>query len=112
MKDAVKFVGWLAFIAICITLFWVFMLPLFAGGMVVNRAAQKYATETSKQAYDTSRQYQQGTQLDLARYCAQYEAATGSGKAAIAGLIRDTRATYTGPVTDNVEHCLGEVGAN
>lgn len=107
-----QFIKWTAAAAVLITLFWIFLLPLMAGGKVIDRAAKKYDTETSKQAYDTSRQYQQGTQLDLARYCAQYEAASGAGKAAMAGLIRDTRATYSGPVSDNVGHCLSEIGAN
>jgi hypothetical protein len=79
-------------------------------GLFAARPMAKYATETDKQVYDTSRQYQQGTQLDLSRYCAQYHAATGPAKTAVAGLIRDTAATYSGPLTPNNQACLSEIG--
>lgn len=79
-------------------------------GLFAGRPMQKYAVETDKQVYDTSRQYQQGTQLDLSRYCAQYHGAEGSAKRAIADLIRDTAATYSGPLTPNNQACLSEIG--
>ena len=94
--------GFVGFVLLIIGLNWV---GLFAG-----RPMAKYQTETDKQVYDTSRQYQQGTQLDLSRYCAQYHAATGAAKTAVAGLIRDTAATYTGPLTPNNQACLQEIG--
>jgi len=97
-------------VAVLITIFWLFLLPLMAAGHIADRAAQKYDTETSKQAYDTSRQYQQGTQLDLSRYCRQFAEANGPGKAAIADLIRDTAATYNGPLTAANQACLSLIG--
>lgn len=110
-KDYFRIIGFMALVVVLITLFYVFMLPLFAGGMVVNRIATKYQTETSKQAYDTSRQYQQGTQLDISRYCRQMaEAPNAAAKQAVAGLIRDTAATYTGPLTPNNQACLASIG--
>lgn len=110
MKDTLKIFGLIALAGAFITFLWFVLLPLTAAEHVVNRVATKYDTETSKQAYDTSRQYQQGTQLDLSRYCAQYAQATGSGKTGLAGLIRDTAATYNGPLTPNNQACLSEVG--
>lgn len=80
-------------------------------GLVTSRPMQKYQAETDKQVYDSSRTYQQGTQLDISRYCAQYHSATSpSAKSAVAGLIRDTAATYTGPLTPNNQACLSEIG--
>jgi hypothetical protein len=94
--------GFAALVLLVIGLNWV--------GLFANRPMAKYQTETDKQVYDTSRQYQQGTQLDLSRYCAQYHAAEGAAKTAVAGLIRDTAATYSGPLTENNQACLSEIG--
>lgn len=95
-------VGFALLVALVIGLNWL--------GLWSSRPMQKYAVETDKQVYDTSRQYQQGTQLDLSRYCAQYHSAAGPAREAVAGLIRDTAATYTGPLTPNNQACLMEIG--
>lgn len=72
MKDYFKFIGWLALVALTILIFWLFMLPLFTAGKVVDRQAKKFDAETSAQVYDTSRQYQQGINRDVARYCREW----------------------------------------
>ena len=103
MKEIAAVVaGLVALTLICIALSW--------AGLFASRPMAKYATETDKQVYDTSRQYQQGTQLDLSRYCAQWRAASGPARTAVAGLIRDTAATYSGPLTPNNQTCLSEIG--
>ena len=110
MKDAFKVIGFMALIAVVVTLMWVFFLPLFGLGMVVDRKAQIYQTETQSQAYETSRQYQQGTIRDLSRYCHDYTTAEGKAKTAMADLIRSTSSTYTGPLPANVQSCISQVG--
>ena len=97
-------------ILLLVVVFALAVIGLSWAGLFASRPMAKYATETDKQVYDTSRQYQQGTQLDLSRYCAQFETATGPARSAVAGLIRDTAATYRGPLTANNQACLQEVG--
>lgn len=109
MKDYLKFIGALAVLALTITLFWLFLLPLFAAGKVANREAQKFDAETSAQVYDNSRQYQQGVNRDLARYCREYREAEGAGREAVAELIRTTADTYQGPLTPANQTCLEEI---
>ena len=109
MKDYMKFIRALALVALTITIFWLFMLPLFTGGKVVDRQAQKFDAETSAQVYDNSRQYQQGINRDIARYCRQWREAGGSWKIAVAELIRSTVDTYQGPLNPSNQDCLSEV---
>ena len=79
-------------------------------GLLWDRPAAKYAEETRHQTYDNSREYQQGTQLDLLRYCRQYAEAPPASKKAVADLIRDTAATYGGPLTPANQACISEIG--
>lgn len=79
-------------------------------GLFASRPMEKYQAETSAQVYDSSRQYQQGTQLDLARYCHQYRTTEGPAKIAVANLIRSTAATYNGPLSADNQACLSEIG--
>ena len=78
-------------------------------GLVAGRPMAKYATETSAQVYDTSRQYQQGINRDVARYCRQWREAEGPGKQAVAELIRSTVDTYQGPLSAPNQSCINEV---
>lgn len=77
--------------------------------LITSRPMTKYQEETRAQTYDTSRQYQQGTNRDIARYCEQMRRETSdSGKKAVAALIRSTSATYEGPLTPDNQDCLME----
>jgi hypothetical protein len=109
MKDYMKLIGALALFALTATLFWLFFLPLFTAGKLVNREAQKFDAETSAQVYDNSRQYQQGINRDLARYCREYRDAEGAGRKAVADLILTTADTYQGPLTPSNQACLEEI---
>lgn len=81
-------------------------------GLVTQRPMSKYQEETRAQVYDTSRQYQQGTNRDVARYCEQMRSAPdASGKKAVAALIRSTLSTYDGPLSDDNKDCASEAGA-
>lgn len=109
MKDYLKIIGALALMALTITLIWIFVLPLFGAGKIVDRQVQKFDAETSAQVYDSSRQYQQGINRDVARYCQQWHEAEGAGKKALADLIRSTTDTYQGPLTDSNQRCISEI---
>lgn len=109
MKDYLKLIGGLALAALALTLFWLFLLPLFAAGKVVNREAQKFDAETSAQVYDNSRQYQQGINRDIARYCRDWREAEGAGREAVAELIRSTTDTYEGPLSPTNQTCIEEI---
>ena len=81
-------------------------------GLITQRPMAKYREETRAQVYDTSRQYQQGTNRDIARYCEQMRSAeTPAGKKAVAALIRTTLSTYDGPLSDDTRDCATEAGA-
>lgn len=78
-------------------------------GLVVQRPMAKYAEETRAQVYDTSRQYNQGTNRDIARYCEQMRtAAEPNAKKAVAALIRSNIATFNGDLTPENQGCLAE----
>lgn len=81
-------------------------------GLVTQRPMAKYQEETRKEVYDTSRQYQQGTNRDVARYCEQMRTAdTAAAKKAVAALIRTTLTTYDGPLSEDNKDCANEAGA-
>lgn len=86
------------------------VLLLNGTGLIWNRVASPYAEETRKLTYDESRQFQQGTNRDLARYCREWREATGAGKSAVADLIRTTADTYQGALTPANQACLSEIG--
>jgi hypothetical protein len=81
-------------------------------GLVTQRPIAKYSEETRTQVYDTSRQYQQGTNRDVARYCEQMRnAPTSAAKKAVSALIRSTLSTYDGPLSTDNKDCASEAGA-
>lgn len=110
MKDYFKLIGGIALVALLITLAWLFLLPLFAAGKVVDRASQNYSAETSAQVSDNSRQYQQGINRDVARYCRQMAEAEGAGQKAVKDLILSTLDTYQGPLTPANQRCAAQIG--
>jgi Tfp pilus assembly protein PilO len=78
-------------------------------GLVTQRPMQRYQEETRKQVYDTSRQYEQGTNRDIARYCEQMRGASSTAaKKAVAALIRSTASTYDGVLTPDNQDCVSE----
>jgi hypothetical protein len=110
MKDYAKMIGALALMALTIGLAWAFLIPLFAAGKVVNREAQKFDAETSAQVYDNSRQYQQGINRDVARYCRDLASTEGPARKAVEDLITTTLATYEGPLSDSNQRCAAQIG--
>ncbi len=106
MKEfSLWFGGFVAFILLVIGLNWL--------GLFTARPMAKYQAETDKQVYDTSRQFQQGTNRDVARYCEQMRTASNdSAKKAVASLIRSTLSTYNGPLSSDNQACAAEAGAN
>jgi hypothetical protein len=76
--------------------------------LLLGRPFGKYAEETRAQVYDTSRQFQQGTNRDIARYCEQMRTAKSGGRTAVAALIRSTADTYSGPLSPDDQACLAE----
>jgi hypothetical protein len=80
-------------------------------GLVTQRPMAKYAEETRAQVYDTSRQFQQGVNRDVARYCRQWHEADGAGKKAVADLIASTLSTYQGQLTAANQQCAADTGA-
>lgn len=96
------------FIALGLFILFIFAVAFFALGF--DRVASPYQEQTRKITYDQSRTYQQGTQLDISRLCQKYDEAPLGGKKAIAQLIRDTNATYTGQLTQSNQDCLNKIG--
>ncbi len=81
--------------------------------LLTGRPMAKYGEETRKQVYDTSRQYQQGTNRDIARYCEQMRtASTAAARKAVAALIRSTSSTYDGPLSSDNQACLSGAQGN
>lgn len=96
---------------------FVFLLVLGWGtswfGLVTQRPMARYQEETRAQTYDSSRQYQQGTNRDIARYCEQmHSATTPAARQAVAALIRSTVSTYDGPLSDDNRQCVTDARAN
>lgn len=82
-------------------------------GLVTQRPMAKYGEETRKEVYDTSRQYQQGTNRDIARYCEQMKSAQNdAAKKAVAALIRSTTSTYDGPLSPDNQACVADAQGN
>lgn len=109
MSDAMKAIGCgalalIALLALGLATSWF--------GLVTQRPMAKYSEETRKEVYDTSRQYQQGTNRDIARYCEQMRTADNpAAKKAVAALIRSTLSTYDGPLSDDNKDCAAQAGA-
>lgn len=101
---------WIAFAVALFLVIRLLVMPLFVADKLVGREVQKFDAETSAQVYDNSRQYQQGTNRDVARYCREYRAANDGAKQAVADLIASTLDTYQGPLTPENEKCKMEIG--
>jgi hypothetical protein len=99
----------LGLVAIMAILLFVFTI-MGGFGRIIGREFQKFDAETNAQVYDSSRQFQQGTNRDIARYCRDWKAAPDSGKQAVADLITSTLDTYQGPLTPSNENCKRELG--
>jgi hypothetical protein len=110
MKEYGKLIGGIALVVLTIGLAWAFLLPLFAAGKVVNREAQKFDAETAAQVADNSRQYQQGINRDIARYCRDLANTEGPARKALEDLIQTTLDTYEGPLTDANQRCTAQIG--
>lgn len=88
-----------------------FVFTMLGGfGRIIGREFQKFDAETSAQVYDSSRQFQQGTNRDIARYCCDWKAAPDASKHAVADLITSTLDTYQGPLTPSNQKCKRELG--
>ena len=103
-------VKWLLFIALAMAVLRLFILPLFVADRVANREFQKFDAETSAQVYDHSRQYRQGVNRDIARYCREMAEAPEGSRKAVADLIRSTLDTYEGELTQANQSCVAELG--
>lgn len=77
-------------------------------GLWATRPQQVYQEETRAQVYDSSRQYNQGTNRDIARYCEQMRTSEGSAKRAVAALIRTTASTYDGELSVDNRQCVAD----
>lgn len=105
-------VKWLAFGVALLAVFYFLIAPLFVGGKLIGREAKKFDAETAAQVYDNSRQFQQGTNRDIARYCRDWQAAEGPARIAVADLIRSTLDTYEGELTPANQACAAQIGGN
>lgn len=101
-------VKWIAFGILLIVVIRFLVMPIFVADKLIKREVQKFDAETSAQVYDSSRQFQQGTNRDLARYCREYATAEGAAKTAVATLIQNTASTYQGPLTEANAACISE----
>ena len=96
---------WIVGAVIAIALIYI----LAATSLVFDRHAQPYAEQTRKLTYDTSRQYQQDTNRDVAQYCEQMRTATSpSARKAVVALIRTTTDTIDGDLSADNQACLTE----
>lgn len=103
-------VKWLFFAAAIILVIRFLVMPFFVADKLIGRQVQKFDAETSAQVYDSSRQYQQGINRDVARYCREWKTAPEGGKQAVAELIASTLDTYQGPLTPSNENCKMDIG--
>ena len=101
-------IKWLLFIAALVLAIRFIVMPFFVADKLIGREVQKFDAETSAQVYDNSRQFQQGTNRDIARYCREYRSTEGAAKTAVATLIQDTASTYQGPLTEANAACVSE----
>lgn len=102
-------IKWAAFIAVLLLAFYFLLLPLLVSGKLVGREARKFDAETSAQVYDNSRQFQQGVNRDIARYCRDWATAEGPARKAVADLILTTRDTYQGDLTPSNASCIAQI---
>jgi hypothetical protein len=80
--------------------------------LVAERPMAKYAEQTRKEVYDTSRQFEQGVNRDVARYCETMRSTKEQGsKQAIAALIRSEVSTYDGQLSPDNGDCVAEAKA-
>lgn len=105
MGDYFKMFAWTIGGLILVAVVWV---ALSALGLFGGRYAQPYAEETRRQTYETSRTYQQGTNLAISRYCAEWRTADAEHRTALAQIISETAATYDGPLSADARRCIEE----
>lgn len=103
-------VKWVVFVALLLLAIRFIVMPFFVADKLIGREVQKFDAETSAQVYDNSRQFQQGTNRDIARYCRDYRSTEGAAQKAVADLIASTLDTYQGPLTPENEKCKMEIG--
>jgi hypothetical protein len=104
-----KFGGPVAIIVVLLMLVWAVGYSLTWLGRIGERPLTRYDEETRAQTYDTSRQYNQGTNRDIARYCEKMRTTEEpSAKKAVAALIRSTASTFNGTLTDDNIDCVNE----
>ncbi len=96
-------------VVILATILFVFTM-LGGFSRIIGREFKKFDAETNAQVYDSSRQFQQGTNRDIARYCRDLKAAPDGSKQAVADLITSTLDTYQGPLTPSNQKCKMELG--
>lgn len=100
LSDGLKLILlWVAAIAVAIA--------LGLGVLWLNRRTAPYAEETRKITHDTSRAYQQGTQLNIAQWCREMRTKPEHAPA-LAAMIREAAATYTGPLSADNQTCINE----
>lgn len=78
----------------------------FGGWWLYGQMAPRYEA-TRREVYDESRAYQQGTQLNISRWCAEMRTKPEHAKAT-AAMIRDAAATYDGPLSRDNQSCIRE----
>lgn len=103
-------IKWILFLAVLFAVIWFVALPFFGASKLVGRESKKFDSETTAQVYDSSRQYQQGTNRDLARYCREWREADDSAKPAVRELFASTLDTYEGGLSDRNAECKEEMG--
>ncbi len=82
-------------------------------GLITGRPMAKYSEETRKQVYDTSRQYEQGTNRDILLHCRSMRTATtAAGRKAEAGYIRGIDTTFDGTLNSEAQACVSEAQGN
>jgi hypothetical protein len=80
--------------------------------LVANRPIAKYAEETRRQTFETSRAHQSGVNSAIADYCLNMQTATDdTQRRALARWIINEAATFKGPLTSESSTCLADARA-
>jgi hypothetical protein len=82
-------------------------IAIIAVGFLVWSQLAPRQEAVRRDVYDQSRAYQQGTQLNISRWCAEMRTKPEHSKA-IAAMIRDAAATYDGPLSGDNQSCILE----
>lgn len=96
-------------IAVAVLVGFLILLQLLGWfSLVTQRPMAGYAEETRAQTYDKSRQFNQGINRDIARYCRDMRLAGGAGAKATADLIVSTADTFEGELNQGNRDCVAE----